>query len=143
MSHDEAVAASEDRPDPHPPQARLRVLVVDDQRDVADAAAMLIESVGHDARAVYDGAAALAASCARPPDVMFVDVGMPGMTGYDLARRIRGDADLPKIHLVALTGYGRDEDRARAAEAGFDVHITKPLSETRLREVLSSLGERV
>jgi PAS domain S-box-containing protein len=136
--HDEAVTAADAPASRQTSPTKLRVIVVDDQRDVADAVAMLLESIGHDARAVYDGPAALEVSRKQPPDVMFVDVGMPGMTGYDLARQVRRDSVLAKTYLVALTGYGRDEDRARAVDAGFDVHVTKPLAEPRLRELLSS-----
>ncbi len=138
VSNDEAVTASDDPASGQTSPTRLRVLVVDDQRDVADAVAMLLESIGHDARAVYDGPTALAVSREQRPNVMFVDVGMPGMTGYDLARQVRSDPVLAKTYLVALTGYGREEDRARAIEAGFDVHVTKPIAEPRLREVLSN-----
>jgi PAS domain S-box-containing protein len=118
---------------------RMNVLVVDDQHDVADSIAMLIEHVGHDVEAVYDGSAALAAAHKRRPDVMFVDVGMPGMTGYELAGHVRTDASLTGVLLVALTGYGRAEDRAKALASGFDVHITKPLTEGRLRDVLAGI----
>jgi PAS domain S-box-containing protein len=143
VSADDATAAPDDAAAGEAPHARLRVLVVDDQRDVADGVALLLEALGHEARAVYDGAAALAASRAQPPHVIFVDIGMPGMTGYELARHIRQDAALAKICLVALTGYGRPEDRERALAAGFDLHVTKPLSEPRLRETLSSLPTEV
>jgi PAS domain S-box-containing protein len=118
---------------------RVRVLVVDDQKDVADSIAMLVEHVGHESLAVYDGFAALDAVRAAKPDVMFVDVGMPGMTGYELAQRVRGNQDSANIFLVALTGYGRAGDRAQALGAGFDVHLTKPLTEARLREVLAGM----
>jgi CheY-like chemotaxis protein len=120
----------------------MRVLVVDDQRDVADSIAMLIEHVGHDSRAVYDGESALALARSSRPDVMFVDVGMPGMTGYELAGYVRADGSLAGVMLVALTGYGRAEDRTRALASGFDVHVTKPLSESRLREVLAGTARQ-
>ena len=119
---------------------RMNVLVVDDQRDIAESVASLIQSVGHHADAVYDGTAALASTRRRVPDVMLVDIGMPGMTGYELAHRVRRDPALTAVRLVALTGYGRDEDRARAKEAGFDLHVTKPVSALRLQELLASLG---
>jgi PAS domain S-box-containing protein len=118
---------------------RMRVLVVDDQPDMADCVALLIETLGHQARAVYDGTTAVALSRAESPDIMFVDVGMPGMTGYDVARQIRQQPDLAQIRLVALTGYGQDHDRSRALQAGFDLHLTKPISDATLRNVLADL----
>jgi PAS domain S-box-containing protein len=117
-----------------------RVLVVDDQRDLADSIALLIEALGHRAQAVYDGFEALAASRMHVPDLMFVDIGMPAMTGYELARAIRRDPQLSDVRLVALTGYGREEDRARVLEAGFDLHLTKPVADTTLRDVLDGLA---
>jgi PAS domain S-box-containing protein len=140
-THEEAATTAEEPPAAQP-AAGMRVLVVDDQRDVADSIAMLIEHVGHHARAIYDGHAALEASRAQPPDVMFVDVGMPGMTGYELAEHVRQDPVLAGVHLVAVTGYGRREDRTRALASGFNMHVTKPVSESRLREVLSELSLR-
>ena len=123
---------------PHAAQrGRMRILVVDDQPDMADCVALLIETLGHQVRAVYDGTTALAITRSEAPDVMFVDIGMPGMTGYDVARQVRLRPDLSHVRLVALTGYGRDEDRSRALEAGFDLHITKPVADATLRDVLS------
>ena len=143
-SEDRSAAADDVVPQAHhAAAARLRVLVVDDQHDVADSVAMLVEHLGHDSRAVYDGHAALDAARAERPDVMFVDVGMPGMTGYELAGEVRADSTLSGIRLVALTGYGRAEDRARALASGFNVHLTKPLTESRLREVLAELAPHV
>jgi CheY-like chemotaxis protein len=104
---------------------------------MADCVALLVETLGHQARAVYDGTTALAIARSEPPDVMFVDIGMPGMNGYDVARQVRSRADLGLVRLVALTGYGRDEDRSRALEAGFDLHLTKPVADATLRDVLS------
>jgi PAS domain S-box-containing protein len=119
---------------------RMRVLVVDDQPDTADGVALLIETFGHHARAVYDGATALAATDADAPDVMFVDIGMPGMTGYELARQMRLRPGLAHVRLIALTGYGREEDRSRALEAGFDLHLTKPVTDAVLHSVLSDFA---
>ena len=121
-------------------QERMRILVVDDQPDVADAMALLLEAIGHEAHVAYDGTAALNTIGANPPDVMFVDIGMPGINGYDVARRIRSDRRLSGIRLVALTGYGRDEDRTRALEAGFDLHLTKPVLDSKLQEALATLA---
>ena len=131
------------RPDvsaaPETPAAtrRLKILIVDDQPDLADLIALLAETMGHEARALYDGTDALAAARAQVPDVMFVDIGMPVMNGYEVARRVREDAQLGGVRLVALTGYGREEDRIRVLDAGFDLHLTKPVSDTQLRDVLA------
>ena len=119
---------------------RMRVLVVDDQPDTADGVALLIETFGHKAQAFYDGATALAVLDAETPDLMFIDIGMPGMTGYELARQIRHRPALAQVRLVALTGYGRDEDRARAIEAGFDLHLTKPVTDATLHSILSDFA---
>ena len=133
LPHDEAVADAG-------AMARMTVFVVDDQRDIADSIAMLIEHVGHDGHALYEGVAALDLARQKRPDVMFVDVGMPGMTGYEFARQVRAESALSGVALVALTGYGRADDRARALASGFDLHVTKPLTEARLREVLAGLA---
>ena len=140
------LSAQDARPLVEPPanpakgERRISVLVVDDQRDVADSVAMLIETFGHTARAVYTGAEALAISRESAPDAMFVDIGMPGMTGYELAEHVRGDPALSHLRLVALTGYGREEDRARVSRAGFDLHMTKPVTDADLHAVLASVA---
>jgi two-component system, chemotaxis family, CheB/CheR fusion protein len=118
----------------------MRVMVVDDEADVADSVAQLLGTFGHDAHAVYDGAAAIDQSRTAPPDIMLVDIGMPGLSGYDVARQVRLDPSLRGIRLVALTGYGRDEDRGRAHEAGFDRHLTKPVADDKLRTILAELS---
>jgi PAS domain S-box-containing protein len=128
---------------PQTDDRRLSVLVVDDQRDVADSTAMLIETFGHHARAVYSGADALAISRQHAPDAMFVDIGMPGMTGYELAETVRRDPALSHLRLVALTGYGRDEDRALVVAAGFDLHMTKPVTDAELHAVLATVATAV
>jgi len=115
-------------------------MVVDDHPDLADCVAMLIETFGHRATPLYSGVEALNALRRVRPDLMLVDIGMPDMTGYELARAIRTDPATAGIRLVALTGYGREEDRLRVAEAGFDLHLTKPVSDDRLREVLEGFG---
>jgi PAS domain S-box-containing protein len=120
----------------HRAAGRVDVLVVDDQPDLADSMALMVESLGHRARAVYSAADALIAARARVPDLMLLDLGMPRMTGYELARILRADPDLRAVRLVALTGYGRADDRARSLAAGFDHHATKPLSDSLLLELL-------
>ena len=136
---EERVPERQDIVVPAPHVRRMRILVVDDQPDMADCVALLAETFGHHARAVYDGPTALALTRAEAPDVMFVDIGMPGMTGLDVAREVRRRPDLSQVRLVALTGYGRDEDRTRALEAGFDLHLTKPVSDATLRTILDEL----
>jgi PAS domain S-box-containing protein len=121
---------------------RLRVLVVDDQADNADLFALLAEAFGHKARAAYGGEEGLSLARRTRPDVMFVDVGMPGMNGYEVAQAIRQDPSLAGVRLVAVTGYGRDEDRARAFEAGFDRHLTKPVDDVKLRTLLDEFAGR-
>jgi PAS domain S-box-containing protein len=122
------------------PQQRLDVLIVDDHPDLADCVALLVETFGHRATAMYSGRDAVARARRENPDVMLVDIGMPDMTGYDVAKAIRSDPATSGIRLVALTGYGREEDRARVFAAGFDLHLTKPVADDRLREVLDELG---
>lgn len=120
----------------------LRVLVVDDQRDIADSITMLLLVCGHAAKAVYDGVEALRVCRAEHPDVMFVDIGMPRVTGYELAERIRQDPELADVRLVALTGYGGEHDRANALSAGFHMHLTKPVTLQVLTTALSDISTR-
>ncbi len=119
---------------------RRDVLVVDDNTDAAAALQMVLELQGHDARAVFNGAAALAALAERIADVVLLDLGLPGMDGYEVARRIRLLPTGRDVLLVAVTGWGQDQDRARTAEAGFDEHLTKPLDSARLKQLLAFNG---
>ncbi len=123
------------------PARSLQVLVVDDQPDIADSVVSMLSVLGHRAEAVYDGESALRKSKARPPDVFLIDVGMPGMTGYELAQLVRQDPELSGISLVALTGYGREQDRTRAFASGFDLHLTKPVAAAKLQAALAALAE--
>jgi signal transduction histidine kinase/FixJ family two-component response regulator len=115
-----------------------RVLVVEDNPDASDALYMLLELLGHTVRVVRDGPAALDAVRTAVPDVALVDIGLPGMDGYEVARRARPLAEPGRMTLVALTGYGRDEDKERALAAGFDYHLTKPVDIDALRALLAS-----
>ena len=123
--------------------ARLNVIVVDDQRDVADTVSSLIEVLGHDVRTAYDGPTALNLSREVHANVMFVDIGMPGMTGYDVAEQVRRDPEIAGMQLVALTGYGRDEDRSRIMKAGFDFHRVKPVTGADLQATLSAVSTAI
>jgi CheY-like chemotaxis protein len=113
-----------------------RVMVVDDNHDSADTMAELIRIWGHDVRTANDGPSAL--ECARGfhPQVVLLDVGLPGMDGYELARRLRAEG-LAGTLLVSVTGYGQDEDRRRAEEAGFDHHLTKPVDPDTLLRIVA------
>jgi CheY-like chemotaxis protein len=110
---------------------------VDDNRDVADSCALLLALTGHDVRAVYDGPTALAEAQAFRPDVVLLDLGMPGMDGFEVARRLRQQPDLKDVALVAMTGWGQEDDRRRTREAGFTQHLTKPVEPETLKEVLA------
>ncbi|MCU0760665.1 MAG: PAS domain-containing protein [Steroidobacteraceae bacterium] len=119
------------RPVAPPPGSRApvrphRILVVDDNVDAADSMAMLLQLEGHAAQAVYGATAALAAIAAQEPDMVLLDIGMPEMDGYEVARRIRGREPVRRMRLVALTGYGQEADVARSTAAGFDAHLVKP-----------------
>ncbi|MGI8671165.1 MAG: response regulator [Luteitalea sp.] len=131
-----------DRHRAHEHGEALDVLVVEDDEDAADLMEALFASVGHRTRVARDGVAGLAAMFAQPPDVAFIDIGLPRMDGYELARTIRRSEQARGVFLVALTGYGRPEDRARALDAGFDVHLVKPLEVSRVSDLLSARVHR-
>ncbi|HUP92105.1 MAG TPA: response regulator [Solimonas sp.] len=116
-----------------------RVLVVDDNADAADALVALLRVFGHDAQAVQDPLRALPKVRAFDPALVILDVGMPGMDGYELARRIREQPPPGLRLLVALTGWGKEQDVARAIQAGFDRHVTKPITPETLTALLESL----
>jgi CheY-like chemotaxis protein len=97
---------------------------------------MLLEVLGHHVRVVRDGAAALDVARANVPDVMLIDIGLPGMDGYEVARRTRQHPELKRVVLVALTGYAHVDDRQRAFAAGFDYHLVKPVNPDALQELL-------
>jgi PAS domain S-box-containing protein len=125
-----------------PAPTAARVLIVEDNAGTAESLRMLLEVFGFEVRAVGDGPAALAAVRAQAPDVMLVDIGLPGMDGYELARRIRADAAANGITLVALTGYGQEEDRRDAIAAGFDHHLVKPVDVEQVRRLLADVRGR-
>lgn len=103
-----------------------RVLIVDDNEDAADAVAALLESVGHEARTANNGRAALEEAKRWLPDAMILDIGLPDMDGYELARAVTAEALMPAPRLIALSGYGAPRDLQRAREAGFAHHLLKP-----------------
>jgi CheY-like chemotaxis protein len=118
-----------------------QILLVDDQADAIDALAMLLELDGHVVRTAYSGAGALIVVEAFIPDLALIDVSMPDMSGMHLARLLRGNAALAKTRLIALTGFGGDADRKAAAEAGFEAHVTKPVSAEQLASLIAGTGD--
>jgi signal transduction histidine kinase/ActR/RegA family two-component response regulator len=117
--------------------APRRILVVDDNKDIADGLGLLLRIMGVETQVVYGGAAALEALPRFRPDVMLVDIGMPGMDGYEVARQARARQPDGPLTLVAVTGWGADEDRRRVREAGFDQHLVKPVGVSELKAMLS------
>jgi CheY-like chemotaxis protein len=116
------------------------VLLVEDNPDTAESLTTLLELLGHRVRAVSDGVPAIDAARANRPNVMVVDIGLPGMDGYEVARLARRDPDLKDVVLVALTGYGREEDKQQAMAAGFDYHLVKPVNPEALDGLVARLG---
>jgi PAS domain S-box-containing protein len=117
---------------------RRRVLAVDDNVDAVNSLAMLLEIIGHEVRTAHDGPAAIAAAKDYRPEIILLDIGLPGMDGYKVARHLRELPELAKSVLVAVTGYGQEEDRRRSAAAGFDHHLVKPVDPQTLTRLLAS-----
>ncbi len=121
------------------PSAKRRVLVVDDNADAAEMLAMLLELDGHEVRVAHDADSALTVAGDFTPEIGLFDIGLPDTDGYELARRVRLDQRLLHMYLVAVTGWGQDEDRRRASEAGFDSHLTKPAEPDAVRALLAGV----
>ena len=132
------VASDSQPPEPH--QSRRRLMVIDDNKDAAESMSMLFELWGHEVICAYDGRAALETAAKYRPDAVFLDIGLPGMDGYEIAERLRELPESARTVLVAITGYGQDEDRRRSREAGIDHHLVKPVSPETLHKLLDSLA---
>ncbi|MBF6649345.1 response regulator, partial [Methylobacter sp. BlB1] len=115
----------------------LRILVVDDNRDAAQSLSMLLTSEGHAVRLAYDGYTALEVALAERPQIMLLDIGLPGMDGYAVARALRQDPALKRMQLIALSGYGRQGDHEQAKTAGFNGYLTKPVDFDELQGALT------
>jgi CheY-like chemotaxis protein len=115
------------------------VLLVDDNRDATTSLGMLLNVLGADVHVAHDGPAALQAFDAYRPAIVLLDIGMPGMDGYDVAREIRNRSNGTRVPLVALTGWGQEDDRRRAKAAGFDHHLVKPADIESLQALLATL----
>ena len=119
------------------PARRKRVLIIEDNADVADSLAALIGILGHDASVLRDGRDALRVAPAAPPDVVLLDIGLPGMDGFEVARRLRSFPELVATRIVACTGYGREDDVRKIREAGFERHFMKPVGAAQLETILA------
>jgi CheY-like chemotaxis protein len=117
----------------------LRILAVDDNLDLVTGISRLLSLAGHDVRTVADGVSALAEARRFQPDIILLDIGLPDMDGYEVATQLRQDAAFATTTLVALSGYGQEEDRRRSSQAGFDHHLVKPVESHELTGLLRTL----
>lgn len=118
---------------------RFRILVVDDNHDSALSLAMMLSIMGHETRTAHDGESAVAAAQSFLPDVVLLDIGLPILNGYEVAQRIRDSEWGRSMFLIAVTGWGQDEDRQRSSEVGLNVHMVKPVEPEALERLLSKL----
>jgi signal transduction histidine kinase/CheY-like chemotaxis protein len=125
-----------------PTTIRCRILVADDNHDAADSLALILRAAGHEVHLAYSGLEAWQVASALRPDVLLLDIGMPGMSGYELARRVRQEEWGRAVFLLAATGWGQRDDKDRAQAAGFDHHLTKPVNPDQVLELLNALLSR-
>ncbi|MEO5695374.1 MAG: response regulator [Usitatibacter sp.] len=116
--------------------ARLRILLVDDNEDAAETMAMLLDAQGHDVKFAFDGATALRLAAEHKPQVVLLDITLPDMDGYEVARRLRATPDGRMAVIMAVTGYGSNDDVRRSVEAGIDRHLTKPIDPMTLDKLI-------
>ncbi|HET7402411.1 MAG TPA: response regulator [Usitatibacter sp.] len=128
----------------HPPIAAgaHRVLIVDDNIDAAETLGMMLEILGHETHKAHDGNAAIQAAAEYRPEIIFMDIGLPGISGHEAASRIRKDLGMTGVFMVALSGYGTEEDRRKSLQAGFDTHLVKPLDPAALPGILAAFEKR-
>jgi CheY-like chemotaxis protein len=116
---------------------------VDDNVDTLLGFSMLLKASGHDVRTAHDGLSAVETAIAYRPNVVLLDIGLPGLNGYEVARRLRQHPNLKNTVLIALTGYGQDTDRQASKQAGFDHHLVKPARFDQLNKILATVQERL
>jgi two-component system CheB/CheR fusion protein len=121
------------------PAPKRRLLVVDDNKDAAESMSMLLEMWGHEVAFAYDGPSAIETAEQWQPEAVFLDIGLPGMDGYEVAERLRELPQAKGAVLIAITGYGQEDDRRRSRRAGIDHHLVKPVAPDALRSLIDSL----
>jgi CheY-like chemotaxis protein len=124
---------------PAAPARPLRVLIADDNRDSAESLGMLLELSGHEVHLAHDGLDALAVAEHKRPDVALLDIGMPGMDGYEVAASLRREPWATRMVLIAVTGWGQEDAKRMARDAGFDHHLTKPMDSAVLESILAAV----
>jgi signal transduction histidine kinase len=141
LSVDRRTAASKPAPaQAIPADVRCRALIVDDNKDSADTLAMMLQLLGHDTHCLYDPRMTGEAVASFAPDIVFLDIGMPGLSGHDVARSLRASPQGSRLIIVAVTGWGQPEERQRTAEAGFDHHLVKPVDMEVIRRICNTAG---
>lgn len=120
----------------------LRVLIVDDNVDTVLSFSMLLKASGHEVLTAHDGPTAVRIANEMLPDAILLDIGLPGLNGYEVAKRIRLNPELNNVVLVALTGYGQEEDRQTSMQAGFNFHLVKPASFQQVKQILATISEQ-
>ena len=120
---------------------RFRILVVDDNHDSALSLAMMLSIMGHETRTAHDGESAVATAESFLPEVVLLDIGLPKLNGYEVAQRIREQEWGTSMFLIAVTGWGQEEDRQRSSEVGLNVHMVKPVEPSALEKLLASLSQ--
>ena len=118
----------------------LRVLVVDDNVDAAQTLGLLLKATGHDACMAYDGVNAVKVALEFLPNIVLLDIGLPGLDGYEVAKRLRQDSSLDGVVLVAVTGYGQASDKLRSQDAGFNHHLVKPTDFGKVQQILATVS---
>jgi CheY-like chemotaxis protein len=119
-----------------------RILIVDDNLDACETLAMMLELLGQQTRQAHEGTGALRAAQEYQPELIFMDIGLPGLTGHEVAERMRGELGMKDTYIVALSGYGTEEDRRKSLFAGFDNHYVKPLDPSVLPGILAEADRR-
>lgn len=139
VGHIEPQAQSIDALDPAQGPWAMRVMIVDDNVDAVEMLTLFLKGIGYEVSFAYDAKSALDLARAEPPRVMLLDIGLPDLDGYELAKRVRSLPQTADAVLIALTGYGQPEDQQRSASAGFDHHFTKPADATKLATLLAEI----